>query len=125
MTAPQLVLAPSRAAPDRRASNRFPLREQIRYREITARSAGLQSHGSTIDISSGGVLFTTDSELPHGKLVEVAVNWPARLGGVCPLQLVAVGRVVRSSGLTAAVRIRKYQFKTRKAEADTPSDAAR
>jgi len=67
-------------------------------------------------MSSSGILFTTQSELPHGRLVELSVNWPARLGGVCPLQFVAVGRIIRSNSSCAAVRIRKYEFKTRRTE---------
>jgi hypothetical protein len=46
-------------------------------------------------------------------MVEIAVNWPARLDGRCLLQLVATGRVVRSNGEAAAVRIERYEFKTR------------
>jgi hypothetical protein len=50
-----------------------------------------------------------------GRMVEIAVNWPARLGGTCPLQFVATGRVVRSEPDKAAVRIERYEFKTRSA----------
>lgn len=89
--------------------------QPVRYRVLTSKTASLEAYGTTIDMSSGGVLFTTECELPHGKLVELAVNWPARLDGVCPLQLVAVGRVVRSNRGSAVVRIRKYEFRTRKA----------
>jgi hypothetical protein len=46
-------------------------------------------------------------------MVEISVNWPARLGGTCPLQLVATGRVVRSEADKAAVKIERYEFKTR------------
>jgi hypothetical protein len=46
-------------------------------------------------------------------MVELSVNWPARLDGICPLQFVATGRVVRSEALSAAVRIERYEFKTR------------
>jgi len=52
--------------------------------------------GKTLNIGSGGILFTTEETLPMGRQVEVSVNWPARLDGACPLQFVVVGRVVRS-----------------------------
>ena len=68
-------------------------------------------------MSSGGVLFTTERELLPGRLIELSVNWPARLDGVCPLQFVAMGRVVRSDGARAAIRIERYEFKTRKTTA--------
>jgi hypothetical protein len=48
-----------------------------------------------------------------GRTVEVAVNWPAKLGGTCPLKFVAIGRVVRSTDTNAAVRIQRYEFRTR------------
>jgi hypothetical protein len=67
----------------------------------------------TLNIGSGGILFTTEDKLPIGRLVELSVNWPARLDGTCPLQFVATGRVIRSEDTQAAVRIEKYEFKTR------------
>jgi len=117
MTAAHVIPSHLSQASDRRGSNRFPFREEVRYRILSAKAAGGECYGRTIDMSSGGVLFTTEAALPHGRLIEIAVNWPARLGGVCPLQFVAVGRVVRSDSASAAVHIRKYQFKTRKTRA--------
>jgi c-di-GMP-binding flagellar brake protein YcgR len=99
---------------DRRGNSRFPVREEVRYRVLNAKSLNVTGVGKTLDISSGGILFTTEEKLPMGKLVEVAVNWPARLGGSCPLRFVAVGRVVRAESNKAAVRIERYEFKTRR-----------
>ena len=70
--------------------------------------------GRTLNIGSGGILFTTEERLPTGRLVELSVNWPARLDGTCPLKMVARGRVVRSEDTKAAVRIERYEFRTRK-----------
>jgi hypothetical protein len=58
-------------------------------------------------------LFTTGEKLPLGRSVELSVNWPARLDGICPLKFVAVGRVVRAEAAIAAVRIERYEFRTR------------
>jgi hypothetical protein len=101
--------------PDRRTTSRFPLREEARYRVVLAKSSKVNGSGVTLNIGSGGILFTTQERLPKGHLVEVSVNWPARLGGTCPLQFVATGKVVRSEPGQAAVRIERYQFKTRSA----------
>ena len=90
--------------PERRRTNRFPLREDVRYRVIQSRGAKITGCGTTLNIGSGGILFTTDERLPIGRMVELSVNWPARLDGVCPLQFVATGRVVRSDDQRAAVR---------------------
>lgn len=69
--------------------------------------------GKTLNIGSGGVLFTTEEKLPLGRQVEISINWPARLDGTCPLKFVASGRVVRSEQSRAAVRIERYEFRTR------------
>src|SRR5664279_4970319 len=105
--------APIGGLPERRSTNRFPVRQDVRYRLVQARSAGISGCGTTLDIGSGGILFTTEERLPIGRMVELSVNWPARLDGVCPLQFVAKGRVVRSDAQRAAVRIERYEFKTR------------
>ena len=68
----------------------------------------------TLDMSRRGVQFTTGEHLAAGRLVELSVNWPARLNGTCALQLVATGHVVRSNPRAAVVRIERYEFKTRK-----------
>ena len=69
--------------------------------------------GKTLNIGSGGVLFTTEQQLPMGRMVEIAVNWPARLDGTCPLKFVASGRIIRAEANRAAVRIERYEFRTR------------
>jgi hypothetical protein len=79
--------------------------------------------GTTVNIGSGGILFTTEERLPLGRMVELSVNWPARLDGTCPLQFVATGRVVRSEPTRAAVRIERYEFKTRGAKQQNPPAA--
>jgi len=70
------------------------------------------------------VLFTTEDKLPLGKTVEVSVNWPAKLDGGCPLKFVATGRVVRSDAGIAAVRIERYEFRTRASERAVRPDIA-
>jgi len=104
---------------ERRSTSRFPLQQEVRYRLIQARVGARRGVGQSIDVSSGGILFTTTERLPTGRIVEVAMHWPAQLNGNCPLQFVARGRVIRSDGKTAAVRIQRYEFRTR-ASASTP-----
>jgi hypothetical protein len=99
--------------PERRGSSRYPVSEEVRYKVIHSRSSKTIGSGRTLNIGSGGILFTTQEKLPMGRVVELSVNWPARLGGTCPLQFVATGRVVRSEANMAAVRIERYEFKTR------------
>ncbi len=98
---------------DRRETSRFPLREEVRYRVLQPKALRISGTGTTLDISSGGVRFTTPERLQPGRVVELAVNWPARLEGTCLLQFVATGHVIRSDAGTAAVRIERYEFRTR------------
>jgi c-di-GMP-binding flagellar brake protein YcgR len=98
---------------ERRETSRFPVREEVRYKVLQSKAEQTSGAGKTVDISSGGILFTTTERLQPGRLIEISVNWPARLDGTCALQLVATGRVVRSDNATAAVRIERYEFKTR------------
>lgn len=98
---------------DRRGTSRFPLREEVTYRVVNARALKISGTGKTLNIGSGGILFSTEERLPMGRTVELSVSWPARLGGTCPLKFVAVGRVVRSDPDKAVVRIERYEFKTR------------
>jgi hypothetical protein len=99
------------ALPDRRGTGRFSVREEVRYR-VVDKLAKVSGSGVTLNFGSGGILFTTRETLPVGRTVELSVNWPVRVGARA-LQFVATGRVVRSEDDTAAVRIERYEFKTR------------
>jgi hypothetical protein len=98
---------------DRRETSRFPVTENVKYTVIHSRSMRTTGSGKTLNFGSGGLLFTTEDRLPVGRTVELSVNWPALLGGKCPLQFVATGRVVRSERNRAAVKIERYEFRTR------------
>jgi hypothetical protein len=104
-------------ARERRMTSRFPFREDVTYRLLQNKAPSVVGTGQTLNICSGGILFTTDEALPVGRMVEVSVNWPARLDGTCPLKMVARGRVIRSDAGKAAVRIERYEFRTRKSAA--------
>jgi hypothetical protein len=105
--------AHSAGMPERRGTNRFPVQERIRYKTLHSKALEHIGTGTTLNMSSGGILFTTENPLPAGRLVELSVSWPARLGGHCALNFVVIGRVVRSDDDCAAIRIQKYEFKTR------------
>src|ERR1039458_6383985 len=102
---------------NRRGTSRFPVQEDVKYSVMLSQTSKASGIGKTLNFGSGGILFTTDGKLPVGRTVELSVNWPARLGGTCPLQFVATGRVVRSDAKCAAVRIARYEFRTRGAAA--------
>jgi hypothetical protein len=116
--------ASSAGTADRRGTGRFPVREDVRYRLLLAKGLPASGVGKTLDIGSGGILFTTEERLPIGRLVELAMNWPVRLDGICPLQFVAVGKVVRSEATKAVVQIERYEFKTRGSSGVTAAAAS-
>ena len=97
---------------DRRSSNRWPIVREVRYRVLVGRRKIKQAgSGETLNMSACGVLFTTESTLATGELIELAVSWPARLNGEIPLKLVAYGHSVRIEEKRAAIAIEKYEFK--------------
>ena len=99
--------------PERRGSSRFPVREDLQYRVATKRGRNWAGAGLSLDMSSSGIRFSTREQIEIGTMVQVSVNWPARLGGTCPLRVVAEGRVVRSDVHWAALSIQRYEFRTR------------
>lgn len=99
---------------DRRGSDRFPIEREIRYKLLGKRAPGEPEEGvgTTVNISSNGVLFTTDQPLAPGRRLEIAISWPAELDNRCQLKLVARGRVTRLEQGKAAVEIQQYEFRT-------------
>ena len=75
--------------------------------------------GQTVNMSSTGVLFSTDGELTPGRRIELSISWPAQLDGICPLQLVAEGCVVRTEPGKAALEFQRCEFRTVGANAFT------
>lgn len=104
---------------DRRSTDRFPIENELRYKLMEGKALQLAGCGRTRNMSSGGILFTSDFRLTAGYRVEVSVDWPARLNDTCSLKLVALGKIVRTDAETAAIQIEKYDFRTRAAAAFT------
>ena len=63
-----------------------------------------------MNMSSSGLFFRCDKELPPGELIEVDLKWPFLLRGDQPLRLRVWGIVVRSEPGGAAMAISKYEF---------------
>jgi hypothetical protein len=97
---------------DRRHSDRFPIVREVRYRVLSKRSAEEIGDGRTLNISSSGVLFTSDQVLLPGRRLELSISWPAQLNNKCALKLVARGRIVRFEEGRAAMEIQQYEFRT-------------
>lgn len=100
------------AGVERRAADRFPIEREVRYRILNKRGHSEEGTGKTINISSNGVLFTTDKLLAPGHRIELSISWPAQLDNKCQLKLVARGRVARLEQGRAAIEIQQYEFRT-------------
>ena len=98
---------------DRRNSNRLPIEREVKYKVLAGKNVKQMGMGKTLNMSSGGVLFTTEGPLPAGERVELSVSWPAQLNDTLPLKLVALGRLVRTEETQAVLAIERYEFKTR------------
>jgi hypothetical protein len=97
---------------DRRSTDRFPIERDVRFRLLGKRNGHEEGTGKTVNISSNGVLFTTDKTLVPGRRIEVSISWPAQLDNRCQLKLVAKGRITRQENGQAAVEIQQYEFRT-------------
>jgi hypothetical protein len=106
-------LKPIEPSTERRVSNRLPIERELRYKVLGKQRVACTGSGKTVNMSSRGVLFTTESGLPKGARVEIAVSWPVQLDDATALKLVAIGVLVRSDQSQAAISIQRYEFKTR------------
>ena len=103
---------------ERRSDRRYDLSLELRWKLIRRRRVLATGTGTTLDLSSGGILFETDRPVPNGGNLEVSIAWPARLHNVAPMQLVVSGRVVRGGGGKAAIRMIQHEFRTSRQSPD-------
>lgn len=97
---------------DQRSNRRYPIALEIEYKLLRKGRVDRLGLGRTLNVSSGGVLFEANESLPAGSTIEVLMNWPFLLEGVCPLKLVIYGSVVRSDNKGVAVRTKHHEFRT-------------
>src|SRR5579864_4703046 len=97
---------------DQRLSRRYPITLEIEYKLLRKGRVERLGLGRTLNVSSGGVLFETSEVLPVGSSIELLMQWPFLLEGVCPLKLVIHGSVVRSDSKGVAIRNKHHEFRT-------------
>ena len=98
--------------PERRTKRRFRLEQEVRYKMQFGQRLAETGTGTTANISSSGLWFSTVSPLGAGMPIEISMNWPVLLNDVCPMKLMVYGCVVRSTEKGAAVAIERYEFRT-------------
>lgn len=101
---------------EQRSHQRYPIRLEAEYK-LVKKGQVEQGFGRTLNISSSGVFFEVTSPLPSSGQIELLLNWPFLLEGVCPLKLVMRGRIVRNDGRGVAIRFKHHEFRTAGARA--------
>jgi c-di-GMP-binding flagellar brake protein YcgR len=110
---------------ERRTKRRFQIDQEVKYKMLYGQRIAETGVGRTMNISSGGVWFSTENMLTSGMPVELSMNWPVLLNDSCPMKLMIYGCVVRSNEKGAAVAIERYEFRTQgsRAFSQTPASA--
>ena len=95
-------------------SERFPIETTIRFRK---NGDADWSVGTTVNISSSGVLFRSEEALPPKTVLEMEIRFPRELTGGVTAEVVCWGPVVRSEPASslyfpaqAAASILGYRF---------------
>lgn len=112
---------PSRVERERRTKRRFHIDQEVRYKMLYGQRIAETGSGRTVNVSSSGVWFTTESMLTTGMPVEISMNWPVLLNETCPMKLMIYGCIVRSNERAAAVAIERYEFRTQGSRAFQPA----
>jgi hypothetical protein len=97
---------------ERRLNRRFVMELEIRYKVFYRDEIKAVGSGKTVNVSSGGVAFKTEHDLPIGASIQLSITWPALLDNRCPLQLIGFGRITRSAATTVASKIHRFEFRT-------------
>lgn len=107
----QALPVPSGAC-ERRRKRRFAIEQQLKYKVLHADRLPEIGVGRSVNISSGGICFTTETVLALGTPIEISMPWPALLNDICPIKLVIYGSVIRSEANRTAVAIERQEFRT-------------
>jgi hypothetical protein len=102
---------------ERRSKFRYPMELGIRFRFLLGGSPVLSGAGRTLNLSAGGVLVVSQDIASHdeigaGARVEISIGWPVLLEGRIPLQLFAIGQVVRREAIDFAATFHQHEFRT-------------
>jgi hypothetical protein len=101
---PTPTLQRTLATRDRRCNLRFRISTSAEYT-----IGRLHGKGVIRNISGGGIFIQVGRTLPVGRLLELLIDWPAKLDGKLRLQLSVKGKVLRSTADGTAVEVLGYE----------------
>lgn len=96
---------------ERRRRVRYSLNLAVRF-GTSGEGAPLFGEGKIVNMSSRGVLIASSEQPRMGELVELRIEWPSLLDGMIPLQLIAVGRILRHGTGRFAAALERHEFRT-------------
>jgi hypothetical protein len=96
---------------ERRVKSRYPLLLNVRYQTMGS-DGPVAGVGQTVNVSSGGMLLACATSIAEGTRLKTFIEWPSLLNGTTPLQLIAVGTVIRCAAIGVSVVFESYQFRT-------------
>lgn len=105
---------------DRRSKHRFAIQRELHFKVIEPQRVVSTGSGRTKDMSSVGVAFEAAGKFKRGALVQLSISWPVLLDETCLMQLMIVGRVVRTGKQDVACTIDRYEFRTQARLAPNP-----
>ena len=110
----------------RRGKIRYPIRMNLRYSLFRMKRLLKAGAGTTVNISSSGILFEAEESLPPGYIVHLAVGWPRTIDDRVGLVLRIIGRTIRTQGrCTAAVILnREFHVRSLRTHMEEPACAA-
>jgi len=97
---------------DPRAHRRYPISLSVDYKLLNKGRVERLGSGHTLNVSTGGACFECADPLPAQGTIELMMDWPFLLQGVCQLKLVMRGSIVRIDGQRIAVRVQRHEFRT-------------
>ena len=104
--------SPETMLPERRSSQRYSIALELEWKLYRRKRLIDAGQGTTVDLSSDGVLFEADHKPAAAGFIELRIMWPAKPDDFAPMPLTVTGRVVRVAGTRVAIRIRHHGFST-------------
>ena len=93
---------------EQRKHQRFELRLPF---EVVRNGSPLNVRGETKNLSSAGVLFTAESQLPLGEAIEYLITLPRMRGARKDVRLRCVGKLIREDAQSSfAASLERYEF---------------
>ncbi|HKE25370.1 MAG TPA: hypothetical protein VKB88_23590 [Bryobacteraceae bacterium] len=89
----------------------FPIQVEIEYKVIDSTRGPVAGHGLTVGMSREEIWFLLGTPVDDGAVVEVWVDWPARLESGVALQFYAQGAVRVTDNGRAALKVFRHDFR--------------